>query len=451
MSRGNAFIDRITHHLYEPEYRPGIQGILESHPRALVWAVPVTINVLVIVLILWLAFSHIDVISPAQGRIIPNSRMQLIQSKEIGVVEAILVKDGDHVQQGQLLLQLRGTDAQADVGRLQNAVYTLRAKRMRLSALENYLTSGKASLGGAEDIPDEYLQQERSLLERERASYDGQYRGLKSKLESAQAERNGLKAEITRLEKLIPYAETRRDRNKSLAEQGLLSRNEYDVAMEDLISKEEDLRIKRHAFDKTESEIRMVRAELSGLSDNFRRDIADQRIRTEQELTAGEAELSKALSELSARYLVAPLGGIVHNMAVHTPGGVVQSGQVLMQIVPENSPLEVEAKVLNRDVGFVTPGQKVKVKLDAFPFTRYGYVEGVIKRVEQASVLDEKLGDVYPAVIELADNQIKADGRWIGLRAGMTCVVDVRVGERRVIEYLLSPFFRYKDEALRER
>ncbi len=451
MSRWNAFIDRITHHLYEPEYRPGIQGILENHPRALIWAVPITINALVVILILWLAFSHIDVISPSQGKIIPNSRMQLIQPKETGVVEAILVKDGERVQQGQLLLRLRGTDVQADVGRLQNAVYALRAKRLRLSALEHYLTGGEATLGVGEDIAEEYLQQERSMLERERASYDGQHQGLKSKLESAQAERNGLKAEIARLEKLIPYAEMRKDRSKALAEQGLLSRNEYDVAMEDLISKEEDLRIKRHAFNKTESEIRMVLAELSGLSDNFRRDIADQRIRTEQELTASEAELSKALGELSARYLIAPLGGVVHNVAVHTPGGVVQSGQVLMQIVPENSPLEVEAKVLNRDVGFVTPGQKVKVKLDAFPFTRYGYVEGVVKRVEQASVLDEKLGDVYPAVIELADNQIKADGRWIGLRSGMTCMVDIRVGERRVIEYLLSPFFRYKDEALRER
>lgn len=451
MSKRNFVTDRITHHLYEPDYKPGIQGILESHPRTLIWAVPVTINVLILMLVSWLALSHIDVISPAQGKIIPNSRMQLVQPKETGVVDAILVKDGDRVIQGQLLLRLRGTDAQADVGRLQSAVSTLRAKRLRLEAMERYLTGGDSTIDEIADMPAEHLWQERNLLERERASYDGERQGLESKLDRAIAERDGLQAEITRLEKLIPYARSRVTRNKSLADQKMLSKNDYDAAMEDLISKEEELRIKRHAFNRTDSEIRMVRSELIGLSDKFRRDIADQRIKTEQELTVSEAELSKAMGELSARHLTAPLGGVVHNVAVHTPGGVVQSGQILMQIVPEDSPLEVEAKVLNRDIGFVAPGQRVKVKLDAFPFTRYGYVEGIVKRVEQASVLDEKLGDVYPAVIELADDKIKAEGRWVGLRPGMTCVVDMRIGERRAIEYLLSPFFRYRDEALRER
>lgn len=443
--------DRVTHHLYEPDYKPGIQGILDSHPRALTWAVPITINALVLILILWLVFSQIDVISPAQGKIIPNSRMQLIQPKETGVVDAILVRDGEQVQQGQLLLRLRGTDAQADVGRLQNAAYTLRARRMRLDAMERYLTGGEASLGSSADIPAEYLLQEQLLLERERASYDGERLGLQSKLERARAERDGLKAEITRLEKLIPYAKTRMNRNKTLADQKLLSSNDYDTAMEDLIAKQEELRIKRHELSKTESEIHMASTEYAAAADNTRRDIADQRIKTEQELAATEAELSKAVAELSGRHLTAPLGGVVHNVAVHTPGGVVQSGQVLMQIVPENSPLEVEAKILNRDIGFVTPGQTVKVKLDAFPFTRYGYVDGTVKRIEQASVLDEKLGEVYPAVVELADDHIKADGRWVKLRPGMTCAVDIRIGERRAIEYVLSPFFRYRDEALRER
>ena len=122
-----------------------------------------------------------------------------------------------------------------------------------------------------------------------------------------------------------------------------------------------------------------------------------------------------------------------------------------MELIPKDTPLEVEAKVLNRDIGFIQVGQKVKVKLDRFKFTKYGFIEGTIINIEKSSILDENLGEIYPIIIELSTDKMKIDGKYIQLMPGMTCSVDIKIGKRRLIEYIISPMVRYKDEALREK
>ncbi len=136
---------------------------------------------------------------------------------------------------------------------------------------------------------------------------------------------------------------------------------------------------------------------------------------------------------------------------VHTRGAVEQSGDMIMSIVPEHSPLEVEAKIMNQDVGFIEEGHTVTVKLDSFNFTRYGKLNGTIRRIVSGGVEDPQLGMVYPTIIELANQSIEVDDKVFSLKPGMTVTIDIKTGRRKIADYIIEPFLRYSDEALRER
>lgn len=151
--------------------------------------------------------------------------------------------------------------------------------------------------------------------------------------------------------------------------------------------------------------------------------------------------------------LRAPIDGVVQQLAVTTVGGVVTAAQPILTVVPENTPLEVEAQVLNRDVGHLRVGQRVINKVETYDFTRYGYIEGEVQWVGTDAVQDQKLGLVYPVRIKLAQMQTPnvVNGNKGLVTAGMNITSDIRTDERRLIEYLIAPMLRYKQEAMRER
>ncbi len=149
--------------------------------------------------------------------------------------------------------------------------------------------------------------------------------------------------------------------------------------------------------------------------------------------------------------LRSPVDGVVQQLSVHTVGGVVTPAETLMHVVPRTGPLEVRCRVLNKDIGFIRAGQVAEVKVEAFPFTKYGIIDGLVLHISKDAIPDEKLGLVYDARIVMAATQIFADSRMINLSPGMTVTAEIKTGKRKIIEYLLSPLMRYQDEALRER
>ena len=145
------------------------------------------------------------------------------------------------------------------------------------------------------------------------------------------------------------------------------------------------------------------------------------------------------------------MAGVVQQLAVHTVGGVVTPAQELMVIVPADSRIEVESMVLNKDIGFVHSGQEAEIKVESFPFTRYGTIVGEVKFVSRDAVADETLGLVYPARMKMAKTTILSGSTEVPLAPGMAVTVEIKTGKRRLIEYLLAPLQRYRDESLRER
>jgi hemolysin D len=186
--------------------------------------------------------------------------------------------------------------------------------------------------------------------------------------------------------------------------------------------------------------------------------VADMRQQTLESLRQASeqvAQLTPQVAKTQQRntlmQLRAPVDGSVQQLAVHTVGGVVTPAQPLLAVVPSEESLEVEATVLNKDIGFVHAGQPVTVKVESFPYTRYGYLEGIVESISHDAAQDEKMGLIFPARIRLKHAHLNIDGVRVAMTPGMSLSVEIKTGKRRVIDYLISPLRTNVGEALREK
>ena len=238
---------------------------------------------------------------------------------------------------------------------------------------------------------------------------------------------------------------------RELFEKRLGARGPWFESRRELAARERELVGYRHRIRQLDSEIAATARRREEIVAEFLRHAAASRVEALAKMEQSRLELRSALLRAERNRLRAPVNGTVHRLSVHTVGGVVRTAEPLMAIVPEGVALEVEADVLNRDVGFVEVGQPVEVKVEAFPFTRYGLIEGEVAHLSADAVVDDASGPVYPMKVKLAEERIRVGDRWVGLSPGMTVAAEIRTGKRRAIEFFLAPLLRYRSEALRER
>ena len=208
--------------------------------------------------------------------------------------------------------------------------------------------------------------------------------------------------------------------------------------------------MERRRLVETEAALTSARARLAETEAEFRRQSHAGIAQVRRREASIEQELIKAAERNRLQTLTAPVAGTVQQLAVHTIGGVVTPAQPLMQIVPAGATLEIEAMVLNKDIGFVREGQAATLKIESFPFTKYGTIDGRVRQIYKDAVEREGLGLAYPARVTMARTTMNVDGRTVRLSPGMAVTVEIKTGKRRVIDYILAPLKRYQDESLRE-
>ncbi len=433
------------------DFLSGIESILASRPSKLLWLIPLLIGSLLIIIILWLVFSKIDVIATSSGKTIPSSRMILIQPKDTSIIEQIYVKNGQNVKKGDLLIKFKDSEENYDNNSMKAKYETLLLKKMFLQQMINHILGKKADPIEDPAISKSLLKITNDKLQSNILSYNTEVSALNMKIEKVLYEKKMVETEVKKLSELLPFTQYKLEQMKKLVEKGL----EPEITLKDLekefIEQKNDIDIKKDEFRKLNTQYDISKKELLKFENVTKKELIEELNQTSDELTAVIPEVEKSNYMLSSKQIYASENGFIYNLNNSTSGRVVQSGEVIMELIPDSSPLEVEAKVLNRDIGFINVGQKVKVKLDSFKFTKYGYIEGTIKNIEKASILDENLGEIYPVIIELDSDKMKINDKYIKLMPGMTCIVDIKIGKRRLIEYIISPMIRYKDEALREK
>jgi hemolysin D len=295
------------------------------------------------------------------------------------------------------------------------------------------------------------LERERGRLEEQRAEFRAAIAALDEQAYEKRAERDAIASRITQLDATLPLITEEAEAHGQLMASGMVARVKWLELERERITQQQELAVQRDTHRSMEAALAALGQQRAMTTAQYRGQWMAELTETETRLDAYREELAKAERHLALQRLTAPVAGTVQQIAVHTVGGVVTEAQPLMLIVPDDSPIEVEAMVLNKDIGFVHEGQDAIVKVETFNFTKYGYVEGRVTRVSRDAVMDPERGLYYLAHIALAGRTMEVNGRVVPLEPGMAVTAEVKMGRRRVIEFLLSPLLRYRDESGRER
>lgn len=442
-------VERLPH---EAQFLPAALSLQETPvspaPRVAMWLL---IGFMVLTL-LWAVFGRMDVVATAQGKIVPNDRTKTIQSFDTASVKAIHVTDGQRVKAGDLLIELDATTTQADTDRLvgEQAVAVLQVARGK--ALLDALASGReprlARPAGVDDA--RYLEAQR-LLAGQHAEYSARLSRIVADTARREAELRSTQELVKKLEQTLPIAQQRAQDFKNLVAQNFVSRHGYLEREQERIEQEADLANQRSRLREIEATLREVQGQRQALMAETRRATLDSSTEAQQRLDALGQEWKKADSRGRLMRLTSPVDGTVQQLVVHTEGGVVTEAQPLMVIVPSDNPLEVEAFFENKDIGFVKAGQEAEVKIETFQYTKYGTIDAAVSSVSHDAINDEKRGLIYSSRVRMDKTTLMVDGTEVSLSPGMAVTVEVKTGQRRVIEYFLAPLLQHTSESLRER
>lgn len=401
--------------------------------------------------LLWSIFGKLDIVATAKGKLLPNEHVKVVQPLDTGIVRSILVENGQRVTAGQSLIELDVTQAQADVAKTQAARLDAELTVARATAvLAAQARNASPKVEPVAGLPAQRQDEAQRFA-------DGQYLEYRRKAEELQAELTKREDElattqrqIEKLSQTAPLARERAESYRALVAEQYVSRQDYLEKEQARIEQEQELRVQQSHANELRAAVMEQRRAIEATAAQFRREQLDVMNQAQQQLPQLSAEETKAGQRARRMVLTAPVTGTVQQLAVHTTGGVVTQAQALMEIVPDDT-LEVEANLENKDVGFVRPGQDAVVKIDTFPYTRYGYLTGKVAKVPNDATQDRKQGLVYPIRVRLPTNRLRIEGRWVNLSPGMAVTVEVKTGKRRVAEYFLSPLIEYGSESLRER
>lgn len=433
----------------EYEFQPGYLEIVERPPSPWARRIALLLTASLVLVLAWSVVGKLDIHASATGRLIVSSYSKEIQSLEGGEITAIHVKDGQRVKMGDKLISLNPIGVAADVKELEQRLYFQLLQVARLRALLS--DDPVANFQPVEGVSAQQLTSARRHLSIEWQEILSNINRLTIEIQINQASDKAASEDIAALERLATNIEERLVAWRELAKAQLHSK------MQLLEQQKEQLEVNRELIKK-HAELVVLREQRKKLEEQQKsylvqtqREQLDELNSIQIEVTVLEQKLIKAMEKQRLMTLRAPVDGVVQQLAVHTLGGVVQSAQKLMVIVPENSPLEAEVMVLNKDVGFVRANQFVEVKVDAFPYTRYGTIPSQVLHIARDAVEDERLGFVFPARIILSHSAMSIEDEKVPLQAGMSLVAEIHTGERRVIDYLLSPLMQYRSEAMGER
>ena len=439
-ARGLVRVDEAT---FLPAALEIIERPVSPTARATTWLLLVAL----VITMLWLTFGRIDVVASAPGRLIPAENVKLVQPAEAGVVRAILVREGQRVRAGQPLVELDPTVSTAEAAQAGKALETAQLDVARAQAVLRGLDGHDLAFRAPAGTAPAVAATQAALAHAELDEILAATAGHASDSQAATSARREALGQATKLEETLPLIDQELAANEELFAKGYVSKlHIYEIRRQRLTSLR-DRDIALTTADRAGHQMMAARSQANQSRAEARSRILGDLAKAEAEANLRQEELSKASRRSSLQQLLSPVDGTIAQLAIHTVGGVVEPAKPIMIVVPRGGPLVAEVKLLNRDAGFVRVGQAVALKLDAFPFTRYGTLRGKIESVSSDATEDEKLGLVYTARIRLS----RPTNAVVRPVSGMAVTADVRTGERSILSYLISPIDEARQEAAHER
>jgi len=407
-----------------------------------------TLAILLAVAILWAIFGSLDRIVVAPGKIATRTPMVVMQPFTTSRILQINVKAGDHVRKGQVLVAFDPAFAQADVASLRHKVEALTPQTARLEA-ELAGTPFIAQLGaGVERLTQvQIFNQEMSDFEAEAKQRDSRLRQIDSQMRVDEASLSGIRSQLDMARRMVAIQQSLRAQQAAA---------ELDVMRAQSSEIDSDLKLKNTLGDMAKLGAQRAEAlqERQGFLDKWRSDHNQQLVKARQDLAEAAETLNKAQRMKDLTEIVAPVSGTVLELADRSIGSVLREAETLMTLVPDGAALYVEANAPSRDVSYVKVGDSVRIKLETYPFQRFGTVNGVLDVISADSVPmepdDAKSQLVYRLQVRIVESLSDLAARGIHVRPGLVASAEVKTGKRSVASYILDPILRTADEGLRE-
>lgn len=373
----------------EYEFLPAHLEVIEKPPAPKARFTALLLTVFLIAILIWSIFGRLDIHAGAQGRLMVSSHSKIIQPLEQGEVTLINVKDGQHVKKGDLLIEFNLVDVNAENERLAQQILHAKLEYSRLSAL---LTDDpQANFTPPAQTSTAQVQKSKAHLASEVEETKAALAQLQAELQVNLMQQQGNQQDLYSLQTLKQNIDLRLKARQSLAASKVIAKVE-------LLEQEKELLDIKRTISTLSAQTQVLIAQHSSIKEQMDSLLAQKRRQyyqginqVEIDLTQVEQELIKAQEHLRRQTLRSPVDGIVQQLSIHTIGGVVTPAQALMVIVPAQAYLEAQVKVLNKDIGFVLAGQSVEIKVDSFPFTKYGTINGKVLYISQDAVEDEQL------------------------------------------------------------
>ena len=432
----------------DKEFLPPAVEILETPPspmgRMLVWAV----LILFVLVVLWSFIGEIDEVVVARGKVIPIGYTKVLQSEDKGIVKRILVQEGQKVKEGELLMELDRTMSESDLNALKKeiAYYDINIRRI-LAELENkpFVPGAGSEVDSKDFIQQTSLYNSRQSEKKARLEfYDAQIRQKEDSVRVAESS-------LEKYKQLLSIAREREENLGKIVEEGAISKFAYLEYKGKRIELEQNVSMNLSQLSAARAEASAARQQKAQYWAEWNRQLQEELINCRKQFNTlkeseRKAELKNKLIEIKA-----PVDGAVHKLDIHTVGAVVQEAQGLMQVVPEGTPMEVEAWMENKDVGFVRPNMPVEIKVDTFNFQKFGTIKGKVREVSPDAIEDKERGPLYRVMVSMEEEKLHMDNKELQVYPGMTVSAEIKTRKKRIIDFFLEPFQTYKNEALRER
>ena len=441
------------------DFAPPLLRLQETLPNPLGRAVLTALLILLAALMAWIVFGRLDIVAVAEGKLVPQSYLKIVQPAESGIVRHILVREGEAVRADQVLMRMDALIADTDAKSL---TAEFQRKRMGLRRIDAEL-GGKAFKAEGGDTAQ--------LARETEAQYHANRNALEAALEEERSRLAKARHDLSSAEQIkaklidvLPHYREQAKAFENLAKEGFAGGIMASDKQRERIEKEQELKTQEFLIESTRAGIQQSEKKLAQIDSEYRRQLYVERNENQGAADKLALEIAKQTHKQDLLELRAPQDGLVKDLATHTVGTVVQPGTVLVTLIPQQETLRAEVWISNDDIGFVRNGQAAKVKLATFPFQKYGMIDGQVEHVS-ADATDSNAANgmptndkpartqplVYKTLVALKSMHLEMDGERFILGAGMQANAEILLGTRSVFEYLLSPVRKAWHEAGRER
>lgn len=398
---------------------------------------PITFWVIVAVFLFFLAWAiwgQVDIVVSARGKVIPSGQVKLVQPLNGGVVNRILVKEGDLVHKGQPLVEI---DPSTTAPELEFNQKTLSHVQMELQRLQ--AETGNGSFHSSRSTQGRLYQASVASLEKQLSAKDKQLENLNAQIQAKHVEVKNTREMLN----------LNIDKEKRLqVVKDIIAKDDYDKVQNDIQSGQNKLKTLEHELAQLDFQKQQTVEEMGYLEQNFNSTTLNDLSEKEKQINQLKASIEEASFKNSRQTLLAPVDGYVNELFIHTMGGVVTPAQKILSIVPVNMPLVIQATAMNQDIGFIKKDMPVSIKVDTYEFQKYGTLKGIVSRVDKDSKDDQKLGPVYTVIITPLQKDLLVDGHWQSLSSGLSVTAEVKTGKRHIIEFFIYPLIKHLNEGM---